>query len=304
MPSDLVVRLEGVTKEYKATKGTEPVMALRGIDLAVPKGAMAAVKGPSGSGKTTLLQIIGALDVPTAGTVLVDGQELTEMDEARLTTYRARTVGFVFQTFNLIPNLTALENVELPMEAVDTPKARRHDKAVEMLEAVGMGDRLYHFPTKLSGGEQQRVAMARALVNDPSIILADEPTGNLDSRTGDSIIALLSELRHSHGATVLIVTHSSEVSKMCDRTFTIRDGRITGERDEREVAEREAALRTLRVRLSMKDTIVERLYAAGFRTVEDLAAADVGSLADELGDPKTAEKAVARAKDLVARARG
>ncbi len=299
MSSDAVVLLEGVTKEYKAAKGMEPVLALQGIDLVVPKGSMAAIKGPSGSGKTTLLQIIGALDVPTSGKVVVGGQDLTEMGQTRLTEYRARTVGFVFQTFNLIPNLTALENVELPMEAVGVPKAQRRAKAEEMLEAVGMGDRLHARPTRLSGGEQQRVAIARALVNDPSLILADEPTGNLDSHTGDSIVGLLSELRHSRGATVIIVTHSPDVAKMCDTTFTIRDGKITGERDEREAAERETAIRTLRVRLSMKDKIVERLYEAGFASVEDLADADVNSLAEELGDRKTAEKAISRARALV-----
>jgi ABC-type lipoprotein export system ATPase subunit len=298
-----VVRLEGVTKAYKGAKGVEPVQALRGIDLVVPKGSMAAIKGPSGSGKTTLLLIIGALDAPTSGKVFVDGRDITEMGEGQLTEYRARTVGFVFQTFNLIPNLTAVENVELPMEAIAVRKAQRREKAVEVLEAVGMGDRLNYRPMKLSGGEQQRVAIARALVNDPSMILADEPTGNLDSRTGDSIVGLLSELRHDRGATVLIVTHSSDVAKMCDTTFTIRDGQITGERDEREAAERESAMRTLRVRLSMKDTVIERLYEAGYKTVEDLAEADVGSLADEIGDRKTAEKAVKRAKALIAQGR-
>ena len=203
--SDIVV-LEEVKKEYKVKGRSVPVPALRGVDMNIPEGSMVAIKGPSGSGKTTLLQLIGALDVASSGKVEIDGVELSEMSETDLTEYRGATIGFVFQTFNLINNLSAIENVELPMEARDIPKEERRRRALSLLNEVGMSDRVDYKPLKLSGGEQQRVAIARALANVPSIILADEPTGSLDSKTGSAIMRLLDKLRKETETTVIVVT--------------------------------------------------------------------------------------------------
>jgi len=184
-----IVVLRDVKKEFPVKGRSVPVPALRGVTMTIEKGSMVAIKGPSGSGKTTLLQMIGAMDIPTQGSVLVDGEELEDMKEVELTDIRASTIGFVFQDFNLLPNLTALENVELPMEALDVPKADRRKRALELLKDVGMSERVHHKPLKLSGGEQQRVAIARAMANAPSIILADEPTGSVDSKTGAAIMS-------------------------------------------------------------------------------------------------------------------
>ena len=224
--------LEDVRKDYKVKGRTDPVRALRGASMKVENGSMVAVKGESGSGKTTLLQIIGALDIATSGTVTVDRKDLSNMKEKDLTDYRAKTIGFVFQTFNLIPNLSALENVELPMEALNVPKQDKRTRAYDLLKAVGMEDRVDYKPMKLSGGEQQRVAIARALANDPTIILADEPTGSLDSKTGKSIVKLLDDLRKDRGTTVIMVTHSDNAASVCDYTFTIEDGIITSKKNQ------------------------------------------------------------------------
>lgn len=225
-PSGDAIVLEGVEKEYRARGGTEAVRALRGIDLRVPTGGRVAIMGRSGSGKTTLLQILGALDVPTRGRALVAGEDLGGMSERQLQTYRARTVGFVFQNFQLIPILSARENVELAMEALDVPTGERRARALRLLDAVGMGARSFHRPGKLSSGEQQRVAVARALANDPAVLLADEPTGSLDSETGEEVIALIFRLAEERGSTVVVVTHSDEVARRCDVVHRIRDGRI------------------------------------------------------------------------------
>lgn len=224
-----VISLTGVTKEFRA-RGKPPIEALRGVDLAISRGAMVAIKGPSGSGKTTLLHMIGALDVPTAGEVEIDGTELTEMTELELTDYRARTIGFVFQAYHLIPNLTARENVALPMEILAVPASERRARAETLLEEVGMQERADSRPAKLSGGEQQRVAIARALANTPTIILADEPTGNLDSRTGGEIMNMVREFNRQLGMTVVMVTHEAALAeRYAERLIFLADGKVVDE---------------------------------------------------------------------------
>lgn len=293
-----VVVLEGVEKTYKV-RGKEPVQALRGVDLRIPKGSMVAIKGPSGSGKTTLLLMIGALSLASDGTVVVNGRELKEMSQKELTKYRAKSVGFVFQNFNLIPNLTAEENVKLPMEALGVSRSEQSKRAAVLLEAVGMEDRATYKPSKLSGGQQQRVAIARALANDPAIILADEPTGNLDHGTGQSIVGLLDKLRREQNTTVIIVTHAESVAERCDRTYTIKDGRITSEADTRQLRETETKKRELKIRLSIADKIVDRLFDAGYLDIESIASARPEDVARALDDRNKAERICKKAAALV-----
>lgn len=221
-PSDTMVKLDAVVKSYR--KGSELVMALDGIDLRVPEKGLVAVVGPSGSGKSTLLHLLGAMDRPTSGAVTVAGKTINDLPEAELTRFRRQTVGFVFQSFNLIPNLSALENVTLPMEFNGVPKPERVQRARSLLERFGLQHRLGHRPKELSGGEMQRVAIARAMANQPRLVLADEPTGNLDSKTGQLIYELLKEV--SRERTVLVVTHDERLSHLADRVIHIRDGRI------------------------------------------------------------------------------
>lgn len=217
-----LITLRDVAKYYK--KGGEVVKAVDGINQEIPTTGMVAIVGPSGSGKSTLLHMIGAMDRPTRGEVIVTGKTLNGLPERELTRFRRQTVGFVFQTFNLIPNLTALENVMLPMEFNGVPKPERVRRAKSLLERLGLGQRLKHRPNELSGGEMQRVAIARALANDPPLILADEPTGNLDSQAGQMIYELLKEI--SNERTVLVVTHAEPLAQMADKVLHIRDGRI------------------------------------------------------------------------------
>jgi len=224
MNDDTLIRLRGVSKVYQ--KGRETIRALDGVDLDIAGKLMAAVVGPSGSGKSSLLHVVGAMDRPTSGDVLVAGQPLNTLREDALTRFRRRTVGFVFQSFNLIPNLTALENVMLPMEFNGVPAEERRRRARALLERVGLVQRLDHRPRELSGGEQQRVAIARALANDPPLILADEPTGNLDSKTGHLIYELLKEIAAER--TVVVVTHAEVLSQMADRVIHIKDGKLDG----------------------------------------------------------------------------
>ncbi len=219
---EALIELEGVAKVYR--KGRQEVRALDGLDLTVAERGMVAIVGPSGSGKSTLLHLIGAMDRPTAGEVVVARQRLNALSEAELTRFRRQRVGFVFQGFNLIPNLTALENVMLPMEFNGIGSAERRQRATRLLEMMGLGARLAHRPGELSGGEQQRVAIARALANDPPLILADEPTGNLDSKTGEMIYALLKDI--SRGRTVIVVTHAETLARMSDRVLHLEDGRL------------------------------------------------------------------------------
>jgi putative ABC transport system ATP-binding protein len=216
--------MKGLTKEYKL--GKVNVRALRGLDLQINKGEVVAIMGPSGSGKSTLMHILGALDTPTEGQACIDGKNLQELKEAELVVLRGKTVGFVFQTFSLIPTLSAQRNVELPMIFQGIAKKERAKRANDLLAGVGLADRTHHKPNELSGGERQRVAIARALANDPEIILADEPTGNLDSESGEAILALLKELSMKQGKTVILVTHDPEAAEIADRIIRLRDGCI------------------------------------------------------------------------------
>jgi len=217
-----LIELRGVSKSYR--KGGETIDAIADVTLELPEKGMVAIVGPSGSGKSTLLHLIGAMDRPTNGEVVVAGQVVNDLSQGELTRFRRRTVGFVFQTFNLIPNLTALENVALPMEFNDVAKSERTRRAKALLERFQLGHRLKHRANELSGGEMQRVAMARAIANEPRLVLADEPTGNLDSKTGALIYELLKEI--SRARTVLVVTHAEPLAAMADQMLHLQDGRI------------------------------------------------------------------------------
>ena len=220
------LELQNVWKEYR--NGANTVMALRGVNLTIDApGQIVVVLGPSGSGKTTLLNIVGALDIPTRGVVLLGGQALASMNPRELVRVRCRKVGFVFQTFNLIPNLTALENVMLPLEFSGCGAKEARSRATSLLGQVGLVHRASHTPARLSGGEQQRAAIARALANSPDLVLADEPTGNLDSSTGDEVIALLKGLVKDEGRTLIVVTHDERLSELADIRWHIRDGELT-----------------------------------------------------------------------------
>ncbi len=220
-----LIRLEDVWKVYDM--GDVKVEALRGLSFEVNKGEFVSVRGPSGSGKSTAMNMIGALDYPTRGKVYLDDKDITKLSESQLATVRGRKIGFIFQQFNLLNNLTAVENVALPMMFQGVSSGERLERARQLLEMVELGDRLHHRPTELSGGQQQRVAIARALANDPEVILADEPTGNLDSKTGHAIIDFLKEL-HRKGKTIVMITHDEQLAKSADRVELLRDGVIVG----------------------------------------------------------------------------
>jgi putative ABC transport system ATP-binding protein len=224
--SKAFIRVIGLKKYYQL--GGVTVRALDGVDLEIEPHTFTVVMGPSGSGKSTLLYLLGGLDRVTAGEIWVDGQSLTEADENSLALFRRRTIGFVFQSFNLIPSMTARENVAFPMQFAGIPPRKRDEKADYLLNQVGLGDRTFHRPTELSGGQQQRVAIARALVNDPKLILADEPTGNLDTASGAAIMQLLSDL-HRSGRTVLVVTHDARMMRYATRQIYLLDGRVVSE---------------------------------------------------------------------------
>ena len=222
-----IIEAMDLVKTYQ--QGDRPLDVLKGLDLTVEPGEFSAIMGPSGSGKSTLLNMIGALDRPTSGDVFINSVDLGKLTDAQLARLRNQQIGFIFQFFNLIPRMTAQGNVELPLSIQGAPRRTRHQRATELLDMVGLGDRLDHKPSQLSGGEQQRVAIARALANDPPLLLCDELTGNLDSKTGDEVMHLLRVLNKEQGTTVLMITHDPEVGKSTDRVIQLRDGLITGE---------------------------------------------------------------------------
>ena len=218
-------KLTNVTKDY--SKGRQLVHALRGVDLQIADGEWLAIQGPTGHGKSTLLQILGGLDRPSSGSVDFDGRDLAQLREAAMTKVRAQSIGFIFQTFNLIPTLSAQENVETALVPLRISGASRKARAAEALSSVGLGDRLRHLPSELSGGQQQRVAIARALVKEPAVLLADEPTGNLDEDTRDEIIGLLEKLWQDSGLTLILVTHDSSIARRAQRLGTMKNGKLT-----------------------------------------------------------------------------
>ena len=223
MNGDPVVRLEGIERTFASTP---PVHALKGIDLRIEGGEYVSIVGASGSGKSTLMHVIGCLDRPTAGRYQLEGVDVAELSDARRTGLRGRRIGFVFQSFHLLPRLTALDNVILPLTYRPGSTRDRRRRAVAALEAVGLCDRMDHRPTELSGGQQQRVAIARALVTEPALLLADEPTGNLDSRTGEDIMALLERLQSERGTALVVITHERDIAGRAANTIELRDGRV------------------------------------------------------------------------------
>ena len=222
--SDTVIQVRDVTKDLSL--GKVIIHALRGVDMEIYAGEMASIVGPSGSGKSTLLGLIGGLDTPTSGVIEIDGIDITRMNEDQLTEVRNEKIGFIFQFFNLIPTLTALENVALPIQFAHKRRFNPEKRAKELLELLGLEDRLHHRPAELSGGQQQRVAIARALANNPPILLADEPTGNLDSESGAMVLEALHSIRDETGTTVVIVTHDVELAQRSGRVLTLVDGEI------------------------------------------------------------------------------
>jgi putative ABC transport system ATP-binding protein len=219
-----VYELENVSRIYR--RGGHEVRAVDGVDLVIGRGEFVAVEGPSGSGKSTLLQLLGALDRVSDGTLRLDGRELSTLSERELTDVRLRHVGFVFQQFNLLPTLSAAENVEAALAPTGMKAKARRERAQELLTMVGLAERAHHLPSRLSGGEQQRVAIARALANEPSVILADEPTGNLDSRTAEEVVDVLARLSADHGVTLVLVTHADEVARRAGRRVHMKDGKL------------------------------------------------------------------------------
>jgi putative ABC transport system ATP-binding protein len=221
--TETIIALEGVSRTY--TSGRLSVPALVSVDLRINRGEFVAIIGPSGSGKSTMMNILGCLDRPTEGRYVLDGTPVDTLDDDGLARLRSRSIGFVFQSYNLLPRTSALDNVATPLMYQGIPRRERHARAKAVLERLGLGDRLHHEPTELSGGQQQRVGIARALVTEPAILLADEPTGNLDSHSGAEVIELFHDL-HATGRTIILITHDPEVAAVADRQIHIRDGRI------------------------------------------------------------------------------
>ncbi len=227
MTGQSLIQIKDVWKKYDMGKA-DPLIVLKEIDLEIRPNEFVAITGPSGSGKSTMMNLVGALDKPSFGKIFLKGEDIAGMSESSLAFLRGKTIGFIFQQFHLIPTLTAIENVMLPMEMVETPEKEAKERAKKLLEMLGLGERLNHKPNQLSGGQQQRVAIARALANDPEVILADEPTGNLDSKTGKFIMDFLGEM-HEEGKTVILITHDLELVQYAKRVVHIKDGRIEKE---------------------------------------------------------------------------
>jgi len=225
--TDLIIRTLGLTREY--VMGAEVVRALRGVDLEIASNDYVAIMGPSGSGKSTIMNLIGCLDTPTAGQYWLNGVEVSKMTDDELARVRNQEIGFVFQTFNLLPRATALHNVELPLVYAGIPAKARRERAKAALASCGLSDRMDHRPNELSGGQRQRVAIARALVTEPSIILADEPTGNLDSTTSEEIMKVLAELHETRGQTIIMVTHEHDIAAHAHRVVTLHDGMVSSD---------------------------------------------------------------------------
>ena len=227
---DIAVKVDNVHKTY--ISGDVEVKAVMGISFTVKRGEFAAIVGPSGSGKSTLMNLIGTIDRPTSGSIYIDGEDISKMNDEQLAVFRNKHMGFVFQAFNLINGLTAQQNVFLPLlaNATEVPEKERYAKAAGLLSSLGLGERLHLPPSKLSGGEQQRVAIARALVNDPSLILADEPTGDLDTKSGENVVKLLSNVCKEHNVTIIMITHNLEITSYCDKIIYVRDGKLEKEK--------------------------------------------------------------------------
>ncbi|MCD4753655.1 MAG: ABC transporter ATP-binding protein [Anaerolineaceae bacterium] len=225
--AETVINIKELTKIYQM--GDIEVKALAGVTFQVKKGELLAIMGPSGSGKSTMMNMLGCLDIPTSGEYMLDGESVSELKDNQLANIRNRKVGFVFQRFMLLSNLTARGNVELPLRYAGVPAKQRKQRAIKALESVGLGDRMHHHPNELSGGEQQRVALARAVVNEPAILMADEPTGNLDSKSGREVMNLLLRMNKEQGATVIVVTHDASIAAQCERTIHLFDGLIERE---------------------------------------------------------------------------
>ncbi len=219
-----IIRLENVAKYYKM--GNSIVKALDGLNIKIRKGEFVSIMGPSGSGKTTAMNLVGSLDLPTKGTIYLDNEDTSKLEESELAQIRGQKIGFIFQNFNLVPNLTAMENIMLPMMFQGISKEERKERAKELLKKIGLGDRMYHYPNQLSGGQMQRVAIARSLANNPEVILADEPTGNLDTKTGEKVVEFLEKL-NKEGRTIIMVTHDPELAKEhAEIVYWLRDGKL------------------------------------------------------------------------------
>ena len=227
MKQETIIKIDDVWKKYDMGKA-DPLVVLKEINLKIHKGEFVAITGPSGSGKSTMVNIVGALDRPSWGSVHLKNKDIADMDESSLAYLRGKTIGFIFQQFNLLPTLSALKNIMLPMEIIDTPENESKERAVKLLTTLGLGDRLNHKPNELSGGQQQRVAIARSLANNPEVVLADEPTGNLDSKTGKFVMDFLGKL-NKEGKTVVLITHDLDLVKYAKRIIHIKDGRIEKE---------------------------------------------------------------------------
>jgi putative ABC transport system ATP-binding protein len=232
MEKQVLIKLQDIGKRYVI--GSEEIFALRGVDLEIYKGEFVALMGPSGSGKSTLMNILGCLDTPTKGSYILNDTDVSNLNDNELAEIRNKEIGFVFQTFNLLPRSSSLENVALPLVYAGIAKEARTTRAIETLESVGLGNRMYHKPNELSGGQRQRVAVARALVNNPAIILADEPTGNLDTKTSIEIMGLIEEI-HQKGNTIILVTHEEDIAKHAHRIVRMRDGAIESDEQNKEV---------------------------------------------------------------------